>query len=90
MRRWSCREFAAGILGDGAKLVVDVGDLATGIGDGDNGVFIQRSSQVASFFERGLEPIFSQFALRDVRADGDILAGFASSLRKGTMVVSTQ
>ena len=46
-------EFVAEMLGDGAELVVDVGDLATGIGDGDNGVFIQRRFQIADLFERG-------------------------------------
>jgi hypothetical protein len=46
-------QFLAGVFGNGAKLVVDVGDLSLRVGDGYNGVFIKSGLKVVNFFERG-------------------------------------
>ena len=48
-------QFFARILRYCAKLVVDEGDLPLRIGDGHDGVFVQRGFEVADLPERGLE-----------------------------------
>ena len=43
------KQFLAGILGDGAELVVDVGDFSLRISDGDDGVLVERGLQFGQF-----------------------------------------
>ena len=42
-------QLAAGVLGDGAELVVNLGDYPAGIGDGDDGVGIQGGLDLGDF-----------------------------------------
>ena len=45
-------EFLAGKLGDGAELVVDVGDAAGGVGDGDDRMFVEGGFDIVQFLDR--------------------------------------
>ncbi len=45
------QQLFTGVFGDGAELVVDVGDFSLRIGDGDDGMFVKRGFQVADFLE---------------------------------------
>ena len=42
-------QFLPGVLGDGAELLVHVGDAALGIGDGDDGVLVQGTLEILEF-----------------------------------------
>jgi hypothetical protein len=44
-------EFFPGVLGDLAELVIDVGDPASLVGEGDDGRFVQGELQVGQFPE---------------------------------------
>ncbi len=60
------QQFLPVIFRNGAKLVVDVGDFALRIGDGDDGVLVQRRLQIADLLERGLQLFLRPLALRNV------------------------
>ena len=49
-------QFLAGILGNLAKFVVDVCDAPARVGDGHDGMRIQRRFQVVQFLDRAMAP----------------------------------
>ena len=59
-------QLLARVFGDRAELVVHEGDLSLRIGDGHDGVLVQRGLQVDDLLERYLQFIFRPFALGDV------------------------
>ena len=70
-------QFLARVFRDRAELVVHVGDLSLRVGDGDDGVLVERRLHVVQFAQTPRGLFIGAFALGDVRANGDVLDRFS-------------
>src|SRR5579864_4634267 len=69
-------QFLPGVLADGAKLVVHVGNRALDVSHGDDRMLIEGKLLIDDIF-------FASFAIGNIGTDSHVLAGFAPLVHEG-------